>query len=102
MTVVDPRWVRPVALELVAMAREHALVVTVEDGVRNGGVGDALAKAMRDGGVTTPLRDFGVPADWHPHGNRAEILAELGLCADDVARDVLATLAESAIVMREG
>ncbi|HEY7175982.1 MAG TPA: 1-deoxy-D-xylulose-5-phosphate synthase, partial [Micromonosporaceae bacterium] len=44
VTVVDPRWVRPVPLELVAMAREHSLVVTIEDGVRAGGVGDALAK----------------------------------------------------------
>jgi len=94
VTVADPRWVRPVPLELVAMAREHSLVVTVEDGVRAGGVGDALAKAMRDGGVRTPLRDLGVAGDWHPHGSRGEILADLGLTAEDVARDVLAMLSD--------
>ena len=35
-----------------------------------------------------PLRDLGVPAGFHPHGTRAEILAALGLTAQDVARDV--------------
>jgi 1-deoxy-D-xylulose-5-phosphate synthase len=95
VTVADPRWVRPVPVELVAMAREHSLVVTVEDGVRTGGVGDALAKAMRDGGVRTPLRDLGVAPDWHPHGSRSEILTDLGLTADDVARDVLAMLSDA-------
>jgi 1-deoxy-D-xylulose-5-phosphate synthase len=59
VTVVDPRWVRPVPIELVALAREHRLVVTVEDGVRAGGVGDALAKALRDADVSVPLRDVG-------------------------------------------
>ncbi len=94
VTVVDPRWIRPVPVELVAMAREHGLVVTIEDGVRTGGVGDALAKAMRDGGVTTPLRDFGVALDWHPHGTRSEILADLGLTPADISRDILAALSD--------
>ncbi|MGB2570824.1 1-deoxy-D-xylulose-5-phosphate synthase [Micromonospora citrea] len=88
VTVVDPRWVRPVPAELVELATAHRLVVTVEDGVRVGGVGDALAQAMRDADVRVPLRDLGVPADWHPHGTRAQILSDLRLTAQDVARDV--------------
>jgi 1-deoxy-D-xylulose-5-phosphate synthase len=88
VTVVDPRWVRPVPVELVALAREHRLVVTVEDGVR-GGVGDALAQALRDAEVATPVRDLAVPREWHPHGSRPEILADLGLTAQDVARDLV-------------
>ncbi|NJC68388.1 1-deoxy-D-xylulose-5-phosphate synthase [Planosporangium thailandense] len=88
VTVVDPRWVRPVPDELVELAREHRLVVTLEDGVRTGGVGDAVAKALRDADVWVPLRDVGVPAGWHPHGSRGEILAALGLTAQDVARQV--------------
>jgi 1-deoxy-D-xylulose-5-phosphate synthase len=88
VTVVDPRWVRPVPAELVELAAGHRLVVTVEDGVRTGGVGDALAQAMRDADVRVPLKDLGVPAEWHPHGTRAQILADLRLTAQDVARDV--------------
>ncbi len=86
VTVVDPRWVRPIPAELVALAARYRLVVSVEDGIRTGGVGDALGQAMRDAGVGTPLRDIGVPPGWHPHGTRAEILADLGLTAQDVAR----------------
>ncbi|HET8681853.1 MAG TPA: 1-deoxy-D-xylulose-5-phosphate synthase [Micromonosporaceae bacterium] len=88
LTVVDPRWVKPVPAELVALARTHRLVVTVEDGVRAGGFGDALARALRDAQVATPLRDLGVAPGWYPHGTRPELLADLGLTAQDVARDV--------------
>jgi 1-deoxy-D-xylulose-5-phosphate synthase len=95
VTVVDPRWVRPTPPALVDMARGYRLVVSVEDGVRTGGVGDALGQAMRDGGVDTPLRDFGVERDWHPHGSRPQILAGLGLTAADVAREVVAELSRA-------
>jgi 1-deoxy-D-xylulose-5-phosphate synthase len=88
VTVVDPRWVRPVPIELAGLARQHRLVVTLEDGVRAGGVGDAIAAMLRDADVSVPLRDLGVPAEFHPHGSRAEILASLGLTAQDVARKV--------------
>jgi 1-deoxy-D-xylulose-5-phosphate synthase len=88
VTVVDPRWVRPVPIELAGLAAQHRLVVTVEDGVRAGGVGDAVAAMLRDADVEVPLRDLGVPAGFHPHGTRAQILADLGLTAQDVARKV--------------
>jgi 1-deoxy-D-xylulose-5-phosphate synthase len=86
--VVDPRWVRPVPIELIGLAGQHRMVVTLEDGIRAGGVGDAVASALRDAAVDVPLRDFGVPAGFHPHGTRAEILTALGLTAQDIARDV--------------
>ncbi|GIJ52831.1 1-deoxy-D-xylulose-5-phosphate synthase [Virgisporangium aurantiacum] len=92
-TVVDPRWVRPVPVELVGLATAHRLVVTIEDGVRSGGVGDAIAKTLRDAGADVPLRDLGVEPDWHPHGTRPELLADLGLTAQDVARTVTGWLA---------
>ena len=88
VTVVDPRWVRPVPVELAGLAAQHRLVVVVEDGVRTGGVGEAVAAGLRDARVDVPLRAIGVPAGFHPHGTRAEILAGLGLTAQDVARDV--------------
>ncbi|MFI5491221.1 1-deoxy-D-xylulose-5-phosphate synthase [Actinoplanes sp. NPDC051859] len=88
VTVVDPRWVRPVPIELAGLADAHRLVVTLEDGIRAGGVGEAVASTLRDAGVAVPLRDFGVPAGFHPHGTRAEILGSLGLTAQDIARDV--------------
>jgi 1-deoxy-D-xylulose-5-phosphate synthase len=88
VTVVDPRWILPAPAELVAMAEAHRLVVTVEDGGRHGGFGSALAAMLRDAGCDTVLRDIGVPQRFHSHGSRGEVLAELGLTAQDVARRV--------------
>ena len=48
VTVVDPRWVKPVPAALADLARDHRFVVTVEDNVRAGGVGSAIAQALRD------------------------------------------------------
>jgi len=88
VTVVDPRWVRPVQPRLLELAREHRLVVTVEDGIRTGGFGTAMAQALRDADVPTPVRDVGVAPGFHPHGSRAELLSDLGLTSQDVARQV--------------
>ncbi|KRV48142.1 1-deoxy-D-xylulose-5-phosphate synthase, partial [Wenjunlia vitaminophila] len=87
-TVVDPRWVKPVDEVLPGLAREHRVVVTVEDNVRTGGVGAAVAQVLRDAGVDVPVRDFGLPERFLDHGSRSEILAEVGLTAPDIARQV--------------
>ncbi|KAA2254952.1 1-deoxy-D-xylulose-5-phosphate synthase [Solihabitans fulvus] len=88
VTVVDPRWITPVPADLVELAAAHRLVVTIEDGGRHGGFGWALAAALRDAGVDTPLRDLGVPQRFLDHGTREQVLAEIGLTAQDVARRV--------------
>jgi 1-deoxy-D-xylulose-5-phosphate synthase len=88
VTVVDPRWVLPVPEVLARMVARHRLVVSIEDGGRHGGFGWSLAAALRDGEVDVPLRDVGVPQQFLEHGSRDEVLADLGLTAQDVARAV--------------
>ncbi len=88
VTVADPRWVVPVPQELVTLAKAHRLVVTVEDSGRHGGFGSALAAALRDAECDVPLRDLAVPQRFHEHGSREEVLARIGLTAQDVARRV--------------
>ncbi|MEV4611967.1 1-deoxy-D-xylulose-5-phosphate synthase [Kitasatospora sp. NPDC049258] len=95
-TVVDPRWVKPVDPALPGLAAEHRVVVTVEDNGRAGGVGSAIAQTLRDAGVDLPLRDFGIPQEFLDHASRGEIMAEIGLTAPDIARQV------SALVSRLG
>ncbi|MBO3679912.1 1-deoxy-D-xylulose-5-phosphate synthase [Streptomyces sp. NEAU-YJ-81] len=87
-TVVDPRWVKPVDEELPALAERHRVVVTVEDNSRIGGVGSAVAQALRDSGVDMPVRDFGIPPRFLDHASRKEVMAEIGLTAPDIARQV--------------
>ncbi|MCY7365345.1 MAG: 1-deoxy-D-xylulose-5-phosphate synthase [Frankiaceae bacterium] len=93
VTVVDPRWVSPVPAELVELARGYRLVLTVEDGGRTGGVGSAVSQALRDADVDVPTRDLGIPQRFLNHASRAEVLAEIGLTAQDVARRVVETMA---------
>lgn len=90
VTVVDPRWVKPVDPSLVALAGEHAMVAVVEDNGRAGGVGAAVSQALQDADCDTPVRTFGLPQRFLDHAKRAEILQEVGLTADDLAKAVLA------------
>ncbi len=94
--MVDPRWVLPASAELVAMAGEHRLVVTVEDGGRSGGVGDTLATALRDAEIDVPLRSIGLPQVFLEHGSRAQVLADHGLTEQDVARRIAEWVAKIA------
>jgi 1-deoxy-D-xylulose-5-phosphate synthase len=93
-TVVDPRWVKPVDEALPPLAERHRVVVTVEDNSRAGGVGSAVSQALRDAGVDLPLRDFGIPARFLDHASRKEVLAEIGLTAPDIARQVTGLVAK--------
>jgi 1-deoxy-D-xylulose-5-phosphate synthase len=93
VTVVDPRWVAPVDPALVPLARAHRLVVTVEDNSRAGGVGSMVGLALQDAGVGTPLLDFGIPPRFLEHGSRAQVLAEVGLTAQDISRAVVEHMA---------
>jgi 1-deoxy-D-xylulose-5-phosphate synthase len=93
-TVVDPRWVKPVDPALIELARRHALVVTVEDGIRVGGVGCALAQAMRDSGVRVPSRELGIPPEFLDHDKRPAILEQIGLTGTGIASQVAAAYAE--------
>jgi 1-deoxy-D-xylulose-5-phosphate synthase len=104
VTVVDPRWVLPVAPELVDLATAHRLVVTVEDGGRAGGVGSTLTRALQDRECDVPVRTVGLPQAFLDHGSRGQVLADVGLTEQDVARRIaewtakLADRAESSVV----
>ncbi|MGY1653287.1 1-deoxy-D-xylulose-5-phosphate synthase [Geodermatophilus sp. SYSU D01119] len=88
VTVVDPRWVVPVPAELVELAGEHRLVVTVEDGGRAGGVGTLLSRELQDREVDVPVRTLGLPQAFLEHGSRGQVLADAGLTEQDVARRI--------------
>jgi 1-deoxy-D-xylulose-5-phosphate synthase len=88
VTVVDPRWVLPVASELVDLAAGHELVVTVEDGGRAGGVGTTLTQALQDRECDVPVRSVGLPQTFFAHGSRGQVLADVGLTEQDVARRI--------------
>lgn len=89
-TVIDPRWVIPVAKSVVEMAAKHRLVVTIEDGIRVGGIGTRIRQAMRAAQVDTALNEIGLPDEFLEHATREEILERVGLNPQAIARDIVA------------
>jgi len=89
VTVVDPRWVKPVDPAIVELAREHRLVVSVEDNGRVGGCGAVLLQTLNDAGVHTPFRLHGVPQEFLDHAKRAAILERIGLTAQAIALGIV-------------
>jgi 1-deoxy-D-xylulose-5-phosphate synthase len=92
-TVVDPRWVKPVDPALAQLAARYQLVITVEDGCRAGGIGAAIAQALRDAEVDVPVRNVGLPQRFIEHGTRADILRACGLSAAPIAELAMRTFA---------
>jgi 1-deoxy-D-xylulose-5-phosphate synthase len=93
VTVIDPRWTKPVDEALITAARQHKMVVTVEDNGRAGGFGDAVARLLRDHDVDVPVKTFGLPQEFLPHGTRDEVLDDAGLTPQHLARQITEAVA---------
>ncbi|WP_403024809.1 1-deoxy-D-xylulose-5-phosphate synthase [Salinibacterium sp. GXW1014] len=96
-TVVDPRWVVPIPRSIIDMAAAHRIVISIEDGVRVAGVGTRLRQDMRAAGVDTAVTELGLPDEFLDHATRAEILEQVGLTPQQIARDVVAQVLGSKI-----
>jgi 1-deoxy-D-xylulose-5-phosphate synthase len=88
VTVLDPRWVKPLDAALPEAARQHGLVATVEDNGRVGGFGDAVARMLRDNDIDTPVRTFGLNQAFLEHGERGQLLDAQGLTPQHLARRI--------------
>lgn len=93
VTVASPTWVLPVPENLVKLCGEHDLVVTLEDGVVDGGVGDMLAQRAGEQGIGTPQVHVGLPVAFLDHASRDHIVKAQRMTAADATRDALAALA---------
>ena len=89
VTVVDPRWVIPIPQSLVALAADHDLVITIEDGVIHGGVGSLLSDALNAAEVDTPRRQVAVPQKFLDHASRGQVLLDHDLDIDSVEKTAL-------------
>jgi 1-deoxy-D-xylulose-5-phosphate synthase len=89
-TVIDPRWVIPVPESVVSLASKHRLVVTIEDGIRVGGIGTRVRQDLRAAQVDTALSEIGLPDEFLEHASRDQILDRVGLNAQDISREIVA------------
>ncbi|MFE1103632.1 1-deoxy-D-xylulose-5-phosphate synthase [Nocardiopsis alba] len=92
VTVIDPRWVKPLDEALVAEAAEHSVVAVVEDNGRTGAVGDAVSRLLRDHEVDVPVRTFGIEQEFLDHAKRDRILQQQGLTPQELSRRLTETV----------
>ena len=96
-TVVDPRWVVPVPKSVLELSARHRLVVTIEDGVKVGGIGTRVRQDMRAAQIDTALNELGLPDEFLEHASRSEILERVGLTPQAIARDIVAQVVGSRV-----
>ena len=88
ITVVDPRWVKPLPNQLISMVQDYRVVFVLEDGVVTGGIGASLRTELAARGVNTPVYSLAVPGAFFDHAKRAEILADIELDADGIVKQL--------------
>lgn len=93
VTVVSPLWVLPMAPGLLSLAARHDLVLTLEDGMAQGGVGALLTEQAQAGGLTVPVLNAGLPHEFLDHATRDQIVEKYGLGSQAIADQVMAALA---------
>jgi 1-deoxy-D-xylulose-5-phosphate synthase len=89
VTVIDLRWVKPLPASLIAMVQRYSTIVVVEDGIRHAGIASSISEMLRDAEVNIALHSIGVPLEFIEHSKRSEILTDLGMTAQNIARSVV-------------
>lgn len=96
-TVVDPRWVVPVPKSVLTLSADHRLVVSIEDGVKVGGIGTRIRQDLRAAQIDTALTEIGLPDEFLEHATRNQILERVGLTPRAIAHDIVAQVVGSKI-----
>ena len=102
VTVIDPRWVKPLPIEMLTqMTDRYSQIVVIEDGIKRGGIASALGDAFRELGIKIPIHSIGVPLEFLEHAKRNQILEDIGMTSQAVARQLVAIKSgETTEVMR--
>ncbi len=88
-TVVDMRFVKPLDEKLIAsMARQHELLVTVEENTVAGGAGSAVNEYLNREGIVQPILNLGLPDFYQSHGKHQQMLADVDLDAQGIVNRV--------------
>lgn len=89
VTVIDPRWVKPLPESLASMVERYSSVVVLEDGISHAGIGSTISELLRSRNIATPVHSIGVPLEFIEHSKRQEILNDLGITSQSIARDIV-------------
>ena len=101
VTVIDPRWVKPLPKSLITMAQRYKSVVVLEDGIKHGGIASTISELFRDAGLSVPVHSIGVPLAFIEHSKRAEVLQDLGITVQNITRSLVTWSASDLSVKEE-
>ncbi len=97
VTVIDPRWVRPLPISTLArMSDRYSRIVVIEDGIKNGGISSALSDAFRELDIEIPIHSIGIPVEFFEHSKRNQILEDLGITVQSVSRQLVSWFSSGA------
>ena len=89
VTVVDPRWVKPLPKSLITMAQRYKSVVVLEDGIKHGGIASTISELFREANLNVPVHSIGVPLVFLEHAKRVQILEDLGITTQNITRSLV-------------
>lgn len=89
VSVADPLWAVPISSELVKLAGAFDHVVTIEDNLVVGGMGQQLRAVVAESGSRVTMQNFGIPQEFLAHASRGQVLDELSLTPQAIAHAVL-------------
>lgn len=89
VTVIDPRWVKPLPHSLINLAGRYKSVVVLEDGIRHGGIASTISELFRDAGLEVPIHSIGAPLEFIEHSKRDQVLSDLGMTVQNITRSVV-------------
>ena len=101
VTVIDPRWVKPLPASLVTMAGRYKSVVVLEDGIEHGGIASTISELFREHDLDIPVHSIGTPLVFLEHAKRAEIFAELGITVQAITRSLVGWSSSERITVEE-
>jgi 1-deoxy-D-xylulose-5-phosphate synthase len=88
-TVANMRFVKPLDADLVLqLAREHTLLVTVEENVIQGGAGSAVAECLAQHGITVQVLHLGLPDQFIEQGEHKQLLIDCGLDSAGMVKSI--------------
>ena len=89
VTVIDPRWVKPLPKSLITMAQRYKSIVVLEDGIKHGGIASTISELFREANLNVPVHSIGVPLEFLEHAKRAQILEDLGITVQNITRSLV-------------
>mgnify|MGYP000828825244 CR=1 FL=1 len=89
-TLINARFVKPIDEQMLEeVAKQHKLLVTLEENVRNGGFGDHVLEYVNDRDFDMKVLNIALPDEYVEHGNVALLYEEVGIDAESVTKRII-------------